>query len=309
MRLILSLIYFTSLFNSWSLEIIRDTIPANWDSTITGSLSVTEDFTADNASITGSLSVTENFIVDNGTFFVDASTNRVGIGLTSLSNALHVQKNQATPTAIRVQNGLANSASQAALYVNANGNNFSLINYPDADVSNANLTRFYSSASGGKFIFSPDNTDTLTVDGGAIGVGDTTPSYPIEAGTGPVAGNGAYVNTSDKRLKKNEESLTNACAIVDQLTPLFYDWKSVVPSSYSTWANGFQFYDEDGNLQDGENQVNKQKHGLKDVGFFAQDVESVFPQAVSTTSKGRYNLAYEKFIPLLVACIQEMRQQ
>jgi len=153
------------------------------------------------------------------------------------------------------------------------------------------------------------SADRLTIDAsGDVGIGTNTPSYNLEAANGPVAGNGAYVNTSDKRLKKNSELLTGACGLVDQLTPLLYDWKSVVPSSYRTWANGFEFYDEDGNLQDGKNQVNKQKHGLKDVGFFAQDVESVFPQAVSTTSKGRYNLAYEKFIPLLVACIQEMRE-
>lgn len=105
--------------------------------------------------------------------------NMIGIGTSSPSSTLHVQKDQATATAIRVQNGTANSAAQAALYVNANGNNFSLINYPDADATNANITRFTSTASGSKFILAPDSTDTLTVDDGKVGIGTSSPDSPL----------------------------------------------------------------------------------------------------------------------------------
>jgi hypothetical protein len=106
--------------------------------------------------------------------------NMIGIGTSSPSSTLHVQKDQATATAIRVQNGTANSAAQAALYVNANGNNFSLINYPDADATNANITRFTSTASGSKFILAPDSTDTLTVDDGKVGIGTNSPSHKLD---------------------------------------------------------------------------------------------------------------------------------
>ena len=101
---------------------------------------------------------------------------KVGIGTSSPSSTLHVQKDQATATSFRVQNNTANSAAQAVLRVIANGNNFSLINYPDADTSNANITRFISTATGSKFIFAPDSTDTLTVDGGNVGIGTSSPS-------------------------------------------------------------------------------------------------------------------------------------
>lgn len=514
MRLILSLIYFTSLFNSWSLDVKQKFIPQSGSIEATVSISTSGSLTAN------SLDVKENLKVDENTFFVDSSTKRVGVGIASMSSALHVQKNQAATTALIVGNNTANSAAQAAVYVNANGNNFSLINYPDEDAANANLTRFFSSASDGKFIFSPDSTETLTVDGGLVGIGTNSPGYPlevaedgtttpkvlirsvsngdstlsflsdsqqftlgiddtnngfsisqgsvvgstdrlaidasgdvgigtsspnarfevansltsgtilrisndndflsasdyvgklefyseedsspantvrayvgakaadafnrvdlvfatgnfssaatermlidsygnvavyngnlvvgststsyeIEAATGQVAGAGAYVNTSDKRLKKDVEPIQNACAKVMQLEPVLYNWKTRFIPEDKKIVRSVNFYDSvtktievtklvsiDGEkfvttvpevitekvMKKSEFTNNRlreinQPHGQKDIGFLAQDVEPVFPQAVSIDERGKYLLAYSKFIPLQTACIQEQQQE
>lgn len=308
MKLLLILIFVSQ---SFSLDIFEQYIKQNGDSTLNGSLTIADDLT-----------------VDTETLFVDSSNNLVGINTASPNGQFHVIGETFIDSAKATKGGairFASNANVAFLATNSYyGTDFSGLGgdaVRAARNGGAGLINFDTTTGGTagniSFATSPNTTAgaaqtfstrmTLT-ESGELVVGATSTSYGIEASNGAVAGNGAYVNTSDKRLKENQEALTGACALVDQLTPLLYDWKSVVPSSYRTWANGFQFYDEDGNLQDGENQVNKQKHGLKDVGFFAQDVETVFPQAVSTTSKGRYNLQYEKFIPLLVACIQEMRR-
>ena len=52
-----------------------------------------------------------------------------------------------------------------------------------------------------------------------------------------------------------------------------------------------------------------QPHGQKDIGFLAQDVETLFPQAVNIDERGKYLLAYSKFIPLQTACIKEQQQE
>lgn len=295
MKLILILIFVSQ---SFSLDIFEQYIKQNGDSTLNGSLTITDDFT-----------VTQDMFVDGNTLVVESSTDSVGIGTGTPTNSkLHILGGASGNVIVKSE--FISSAGVGIFRIqDPEGGQVDFKSY-GKDVFIPSLRKTGAIQSSGDFVFiiGPSVDRGRITSGGRLVMGATSTAYGIEAANGAVAGNGAYVNTSDKRLKENQEALTGACALVDQLTPLLYDWKSVVPSSYRTWANGFQFYDEDGNLQDGENQVNKQKHGLKDVGFFAQDVETVFPQAVSTTSKGRYNLQYEKFIPLLVACIQEMRR-
>lgn len=185
------------------------------------------------------------------------------------------------------------------------GGIFALYSATGSQANNIGTTLTFHTASEG----AGGTSEKLRIeDGGKVGIGTIAPGYALEVGNGAVAGNGAYVNTSDQRLKENSESFTSACSTVDSLLPKLYDWKSTVPSSYSTWANGYNFYDSNGDLQDGRNLIDKQPHGQKDSGFYAQEVETVYPQAVRVSPQGRYNLVYEKFIPLIVACIQEMRQ-
>lgn len=172
-----------------------------------------------------------------------------------------------------------------------------------------------------------------------VGAGST--SYEIEAATGQVAGAGAYVNTSDKRLKKDVEPIRNACAKVRQLEPVLYNWRTRFIPDDGQILRSVKFYDsvtktiEVTKLVsiDGERVVTtvpevitekvmkkseftnnrlreiNQPHGQKDIGFLAQDVEPVFPQAVSIDERGKYLLAYSKFIPLQTACIQEQQQE
>lgn len=47
-------------------------------------------------------------------------------------------------------------------------------------------------------------------------------------------------------------------------------------------------------------------NGKHDVGIIAQEVVLVQPEAVLQTKSGHYVVDYEKLIPMLVGCIQEL---
>lgn len=294
----LFLLYFTTLFNSWSLDVIEKFIPQSGSVEATVSVSTTGDLTS------------TSLHVKNG----------IGLGIAD-------PEIQVWRTNSKVQTILAGSTSDGVGAIelgsqkaDANNEEHGVIlfaatsqstNHKHIAAIEALTSGATSNQRGGRLDFrvktdgsTGDSVAISIIPGGDVGFGTASPGYNIEAANGAVAGNGAYVDTSDKRLKKDQENVSGACSILDELQPLYYNWKSTVPSSYRTWANGFEWEGEDG---PGTNIVDKQPHGQKDIGFFAQDVEPHFPQAVKISTSGRYNLQYQKFIPLLVACINEMR--
>jgi len=104
--------------------------------------------------------------------------------------------------------------------------------------------------------------------------------------------------TSDKRLKKNIKILSNPLEKINQLSGFTYDW-----SLDKCSEAGFIPKDEE------------------QIGVFAQDIQSVIPQAVKpapfdTDSEGNsisgdnyLTVQYEKIVPLLIECIKEQQKQ
>jgi hypothetical protein len=104
--------------------------------------------------------------------------------------------------------------------------------------------------------------------------------------------------TSDKRLKKNIKILSNPLDKLKVLSGFTYDW-----SLDKCSEAGFEPKDEE------------------QIGVFAQDVQSVIPQAVKpapfdTDSEGNsisgdnyLTVQYEKIVPLLIECIKEQQKQ
>jgi hypothetical protein len=125
---------------------------------------------------------------------------------------------------------------------------------------------------------------TVFTPNGCVGFG-IWPNYALHA-NGSVAGSGAYVNTSDARLKKDVQPINDALAIVEALRGVTFNWdQSVDPSM----------------------KLDDRNH----VGFLAQEVEAVLPQAVSTASDARQtkSLAYSEVIPVLVEAIKQQQTQ
>ena len=138
--------------------------------------------------------------------------------------------------------------------------------------------------------------DRMTIlDNGKVAVGASTTTYGIEAANGAVAGAGAYVDTSDERVKKNKQSLSSACSIITSLEAYYFDWKSAEETSDITGVTGGRDFAA----------INNIPQGYHDVGFMAQEVESIFPQAVTSNAYGLKGLQYSKLIPVMVQCLKD----
>jgi hypothetical protein len=124
---------------------------------------------------------------------------------------------------------------------------------------------------------------------GRVGIGDTTPSYLLDIG--PDAGASVELNvqgsiecvavheTSDRKLKKNIEPLSYGTDKLMLLKPVSFDWNEKAP------APGHS------------------------IGFVAQEVDEVVPEAVATDANGKKAIAYSKLIPVLVQTIQEQQAE
>lgn len=142
-------------------------------------------------------------------------------------------------------------------------------------------------ASGLVFAYNYGTATTLPLllnsPGGNVGIGTTSPLYTLHV-NGSVAGVGAYNNLSDARYKKDIRPLQHAMETVQQLRGVRYDWRR---EEYP----GLKF-------DQGEQ-----------VGFVAQEVKEVLPEAVNQDAEGVYSIAYTKVIPVLVEAIKEQQQK
>ena len=135
---------------------------------------------------------------------------------------------------------------------------------------------------------SPSAAAWLTIgSNGYVGVDTMAPSYPFYV-NGQAGGTTAWTNASDARLKKDVTPITGALAVVEQLQGVRYRWRPVA-----------------------EREVGKDlKLPLDEpqIGFIAQDVEKVVPEAVDAPKPGSndvYSLKETKLIPVLVEAIKE----
>ncbi len=103
---------------------------------------------------------------------------------------------------------------------------------------------------------------------------------------GSVAGIGAYNELSDARMKKDVQPIGDALAIVEQLRGVTFNWD-----------------------QDADPSMNFDDRNH--VGFIAQEVEVVLPQAVTTADDERQtkSVAYSEVVPVLVEAIKQQQAQ
>jgi hypothetical protein len=184
-----------------------------------------------------------NFIVRNG---------NVGIGTTSPTNPLTVVSNSATFASVWASNSNASGISVM-------GYNGSTGAYGEIGVGS------YS----GIFM------------NGNVGIGTSSPAYTLDVRGGQVAGAGAFVNTSDARMKKDIQPITYGLDTVMALKPVSFNWKE----QKQEWQKRHQ------------------------IGLIAQDVEKIIPEVV-TTEKGNLHmksLAYGALAPVLIHAMQELK--
>jgi hypothetical protein len=110
-------------------------------------------------------------------------------------------------------------------------------------------------------------------------IGTTSPAYALDVRNGQVAGAGAYVNSSDDRMKTAIQELPYCLRDVLKLRPVAFQWNKPFPH-------------EEG----------------RRIGLIAQEVELVIPEVVSTTDDGdkSRSLAYGSLVPVLVKAVQQL---
>jgi len=91
--------------------------------------------------------------------------------------------------------------------------------------------------------------------------------------------NAGWWTTSDLDLKENIQPIDNPLGIVRDIRGVSYSWKD------PTRGEGLQ------------------------VGVIAQEVESVFPQAVNTEKDGLKTINYSLFVPLLIEALKEQQRE
>ncbi len=102
-------------------------------------------------------------------------------------------------------------------------------------------------------------------------------------------------NYSDERAKTNIKTIDNGLTTILNLRPVSYNWKQTMTLSRTSEKTDL--------AADVENE-----HKTK-IGFIAQEVEKIFPEAVMTDTEGRKLINYVAIIPLLVQSIQELQSQ
>lgn len=101
-----------------------------------------------------------------------------------------------------------------------------------------------------------------------------------------------YLTTSDARKKKNIESLDNAGALLDNLTPVKYQLSLESES---------------------EEKATKASAASEETpvhfGFIAQEVREIYPELVYEDEEGMLSIDYNGFIPLVVDALKDLKAQ
>lgn len=134
-------------------------------------------------------------------------------------------------------------------------------------------------------IFQSNGKPVLTADlaNKKVGIGTSAPSHTLHV-EGEVAGRGNFKSLSDARCKQNINAISNGLDKIMSLQGVSFNW-------------------------DENDLTGKSPPKEKQLGFIAQDVEKVIPEAVSKDLKGRMSLAYSSIIPLLVEAVKSQQNE
>lgn len=205
-------------------------------------------------------------------------TGNVGIGLTSPAQKLEVNGN------------IQFDGSRLITGVDG-GNNFWLKNNQGTEIG-GDLSFGYQTNGAGVvtavFMATSGITRVFLNSAGSLGIGTATPSYTLHV-NGSVAGTSAYNNLSDVRLKKDVTEVRGGLALIEKLRGVRFRWRKPEEREIG----------KDFSLPVNESQV----------GFIAQEVEPVLPEAVTHTKDGIYSIQESKIVPAVVEAIKEQQTE
>ena len=256
-----------------------------------------------------------NFIVANGTAFTveSGATARTSLGLGSaavradsyFASADHNQNlasavtgtlavgnggtGATSLTSNKVLTGNGTSAITAEGNLEFDGDDLTLSNDGSPIIRTKDTTNdaiAYMQAGDSVGVIGTESNHTLY-----IRTNDTTRITIDTSGNTQITGNVrgeadviAYYS-SDPSLKENKELINNPLDKISKIGGYSFDWKD-----------------------EAKNKVGDHLVG-KDYGVMADEIQSLFPELVSTRSNGIRAVKYDKLVPLLIEGIKELKQQ
>lgn len=215
----------------------------------------------------------------NGTNSASADTN-VGIGTTAPARRLHVKgtgSDSAGQTDLRVT-GTGTTASGITLEsTGTGGRTYSLL-------STANDASGGPNGGGRLAIFDvTGNTYRMVIDGGNVGIGTFSPDRTLTVnGSADKLGGGSWDTFSDERLKTIKGPFTPGLKALMQLQPLRYEYRP-------------------------DNSLGLKSSG-EHIGFGAQAVQKIIPEAVSKNDRGYLLVNNDPILWTMLNAIKEQQQ-
>jgi hypothetical protein len=214
---------------------------------------------------------------------ISASGN-VGIGTGSPAALLTVEKNQATGTEIRVNNSNTTNGF-AGLYLNSGFTltTGGLIQYNNV-TGQKNL--FVTTGGADPVHFGTNNTVRMTIlpANGFVGIATQAPTDNLSVnGTASKTGGGSWSVFSDERLKTIKGRFNRGLKAALQLQPIRYEYKADNALGLTS--------------------------GTENIGFGAQQLQQVIPEAVTTNANGYLQVNNDPIIWTMLNAIKEQQQE
>ncbi|MBD3346503.1 MAG: hypothetical protein GF401_15725, partial [Chitinivibrionales bacterium] len=212
-----------------------------------------------------------DFLSYNGSQWINSvsfsNDGKVGIGTTNPSYRLSFGS---------YLNGITNGEQTVALFENPGGSN----QYGISAIRRNDVWRtaiFANSAEG------------ISVDiFGNVGIKDTTPDAALSVcgtikASGAITTDNTLCSSSDRRLKTNIHTLTNALETIKSLRGVAYQW-------------------------DRRKHPERNLPGGRQIGLIAQEVEEVLPEIVQTGSDGYKTMSYDRLVAVLIEAMKAQQR-
>lgn len=214
----------------------------------------------------------ESALLVNASDLIVTEAGDVGIGTTNPQRQLDVSSGE-----VRLDSADNNDGTRLEFLGSNTGRNFFLGNQFNVD----NGFEITPSTSDGGATFT---TPAFVVLGtGNVGIGTSAPTVALEV-VGDILASG-NITPSDARFKTKVTQLHNMVEKLEQIRGVSFEWK-----------------DEAASLG--------HSSGQRDVGVIAQEVESVFPELVTTVGNDAYKAVYYgKFTGVLIEAVKELHAE
>lgn len=207
---------------------------------------------------------------------------RVGIGTSSPSRTLHVYSTDGL--AFKVEN---NGTNDAVVEIQSDNDAVTAVNFNNSAGGTYGQIAYFQGTASNYMTFSTSGAERVRIDrSGNVGIGTTTPGYPLQINGNAFAN--SWQTPSDARLKKNISPISDALATIQHLQGIRFEWRGARERLVGKTLD----------LPTDEPQI----------GFIAQEVETVLPEAVSTAKgDGLMSVQESKIVPVLVEAVKELK--